>query len=160
MFEKGGRTDLKEKEEKERLKAWKDDFTALLDKHRGNEVLRDEFKTMEKAKMTPRDFGLCVRSHPETLIVTARNKMRSGQSIIRQISLEGRLVETATLIKSENVVSENHKALTNLLGQVPDSSKPPITENQPGFLLKDIPVAAIETFLSEFINHPASQKSP
>jgi ATP-dependent exoDNAse (exonuclease V) beta subunit len=36
----------KEKEEKERLKAWKDDFTALLDKHRGNDVLRDEFKTI------------------------------------------------------------------------------------------------------------------
>ena len=126
---------------------------------KATEELRDEFMTMEKAKMTPRDFGLCVRSHPETLIVTARNKMRSGQSIIRQISLEGRLVETATLIKSENVVLENHKVLANLLEQVPDSSKPPITENQPGFLLKDIPVAAIETFLSAFINHPASQKT-
>jgi len=126
---------------------------------KATEELRDEFKTMEKAKMTPRDFGLCVRSHPETLIVTARNKMRSGQSIIRQISLEGRLVETATLIKSENVVSENYKALENLLEQVPDSSKPAITESQPGFLLKGIPVTAIETFLSEFINHPASQKT-
>jgi len=126
---------------------------------KATEELRDEFKTMEKAKMTPRDFGLCVRSHPETLIVTARNKMRSGQSVIRQISLEGRLVETSTLIKSENVVSENHKALINLLDQVPNSSKPPITINQPGFLFKSIPAGAISIFLSEFINHPASQKT-
>ena len=34
------------KEEKERLKAWKDDFTALLDEHRGNDELRDIFNTI------------------------------------------------------------------------------------------------------------------
>jgi len=126
---------------------------------KATEELRDEFKTMEKAKMTPRDFGLCVRSHPESLIVTARNKMRSGQSIIRQISLKGRLVETSTLIKSEEVILNNHKVLKNLLKQIPDSSLPAIKDHQPGFLFRDIPVENIETFLSDFINHPASQKT-
>jgi hypothetical protein len=71
---------------------------------KATEELRNEFKNMEKAKMTPRDFGLSVRSHPESLIVTARNKMRSGRNIIRKISLEGRLVETSILIKSKEVV--------------------------------------------------------
>jgi hypothetical protein len=35
---------------------------------RVTEELREEFSRMEKAKMTPIDFGLCVRSHPETLM--------------------------------------------------------------------------------------------
>ncbi len=126
---------------------------------RATEELRDEFKSMEKALMTPRDFGLCVRSHPESLIVTARNKMRSGQNVIRQISLEGRLIETVALIKSQNVVSNNHITLRKLLEKISDLSITAITNNQPGFLLKDIPVQIIETFLTDFINHPASQKT-
>ncbi len=125
---------------------------------KATEELRDEFDSMAKAKMTPRDFGLCVRSHPESLIVTARNKMRSGKNVIRQISLEGRLVETATLIKSEEAIQENHKALKQLLKTIPQKSQP-IVNAQPGYLFKDIPVSGITNFLSSFINHPASQKT-
>ena len=39
------------------------------------EELRGEFRSMEASKATPEEFGLKVRSHPDTLIVTARNKM-------------------------------------------------------------------------------------
>jgi hypothetical protein len=56
-----------------------------------SEELRDEVKRMRRADMTPRDFGIKVRSHPDTLIVTARNKMRTAETYIKQISwsLEG-----------------------------------------------------------------------
>lgn len=43
-----------------------------------SEELHLELKNMEKAKATPSDFGLAVRSHPASLLVTARNKMGSG----------------------------------------------------------------------------------
>jgi len=124
---------------------------------RATEELRNEFKNMEKAQMTPRDFGLCVRSHPESLIVTARNKMRSGRSIVRKISLEGRLVETSTLIKTKEVVQDNHQALHQLLRNIPRTSH--INKEKYGYLFNDIPVANIATFLNSFINHPASQKT-
>src|SRR4029078_12197966 len=39
------------------------------------EELRDELRGMERAGRTPKDFGLKVRSHPDTLSVTARNKL-------------------------------------------------------------------------------------
>ena len=44
------------------------------------EELRGEFRSMEASNATPEEFGLKVRSHPDTLIVTARNKMGTGAS--------------------------------------------------------------------------------
>lgn len=119
------------------------------------EELREEFSRMEKAGMTPKDFGLCVRSHPETLIVTARNKMRSARAVIRQVSLEGRLVETSVLLKTSDVITNNRKALGQLIEKISDTV--PETVGQPGFLYRNIPVPPIKDFLKLFINHPASQ---
>ena len=36
---------------------------------------------MKKRQATPREFGLRVRTHPESLLITARNKMSSGVDI-------------------------------------------------------------------------------
>ena len=57
------------------------------------EELRTDFKSMERAKLTPREFGLRVRSHPTALIVTARNKMRSAKTIPVQIGLRVALLK-------------------------------------------------------------------
>ena len=119
------------------------------------EELRDEFRRMEKAKMTPREFGLCVRSHPETLIVTARNKMRTARSVPRQINLEGRLVETSILLKTPEVVSDNLNALERLLNTI--SGFPNSRNGYPGTLYRDVPGSIISRFVDSFINHPASQ---
>ena len=42
------------------------------------EELRKELVQMEIARATPQEFGLKVRSHPDSLMVTARNKMGTG----------------------------------------------------------------------------------
>lgn len=46
------------------------------------EELREEFRRMQAAGMTPKDFGLAVRSHPDSLVVTARNKMRTDRKSV------------------------------------------------------------------------------
>lgn len=124
---------------------------------RVTEELRDEFKRMEQARLTPRDFGLCVRSHPESLIVTARNKMRTGRSVIRQVSLEGRLVETSVLFKTPAVVSNNHMALKRLVHGLIEDKIPCSQDKQPGYLYTDVPVSLAISFIYSFSNHPASQ---
>ena len=48
------------------------------------EELRSELRSMEAANATPEDFGLKVRGHPDTLIVTARNKMGTGARIVSE----------------------------------------------------------------------------
>ncbi|MFC1621243.1 Z1 domain-containing protein [Candidatus Omnitrophota bacterium] len=116
--------------------------------------LRNEFRRMKKAGMTPKDFGLCVRSHPESLIVTARNKMRTGVEVTRKINLEGNLVETAALLTGEKAVESNMKALETLMqkmGQWNPSEKPS------GYIWKDASYEHISWFIHEFCNHPASQ---
>ena len=58
-------------------------------------------------KMTPRDFGLKVRNHPESLIVTARNKMRSAKTIVRVMDWSGQDIQTSRLYSSKAIVGEN-----------------------------------------------------
>ncbi len=116
--------------------------------------LREEFRRMKAAGMSPKDFGLCVRSHPESLIVTARNKMRTGTRVLRQISLEGRLVETSILLNNPDIVQQNFDTLkamvlaANQFGQKTDSEY---------FLWKNVPAKYVVEFVERFQNHPASQ---
>ncbi|MCF6248580.1 MAG: Z1 domain-containing protein [Desulfobacula sp.] len=119
--------------------------------------LREEFSRMEKAKMTPRDFGLCVRSHPESLIVTARNKMRTAKPVLRQINLYGRLVETAVLSKASDAVVNNWNAVQALI--ISARKKGVYKEFNASHLFLKVPIKYIEKFLDDFINHPASQNT-
>jgi hypothetical protein len=119
-----------------------------------SEELHRELKKMEKAKATPADFGLAVRSHPASLLVTARNKMGSGQKHI-EIGLSNAWVETAKISAKPGDIEANRQAAENLMqeiaNQYPDSESAEKVTG--GYLLKDVPVAAIENFLLRWQNH-------
>lgn len=82
-----------------------------------NELL-SEVNRMKLLNMTPKDFGLCVRSDQAALMVTARNKMRSAQDYTMTLSLNGRVVETPFLHGSPQVEHDNLKATENLLSEL------------------------------------------
>lgn len=69
--------------------------------------LRGEFKKMRQQRATPTDFGLKVRAHPDSLIVTAQNKMRQSRLVERVISISGQSLETPRLKSNQNVVDAN-----------------------------------------------------
>lgn len=69
--------------------------------------LRAELKRMNRFGQTPRDFGLAVRSHPDSLMVTARNKMRTSAEITRVISLSRQSFESVELSFREDTLSAN-----------------------------------------------------
>lgn len=119
--------------------------------------LRGEFKRMKIAGMTPNDFGLCVRSHPESLIVTARNKMRSSTRILRQVSLEGRLVETSLLYNKNSALTANRVLLNTFIVNLLKSSNPVSDENASGLLWKEKNSKLIKDLIKNFSNHPISQ---
>lgn len=119
------------------------------------EELRGEFARMKAAGMTPKDFGLCVRSHPDSLIVTARNKMRFGTKVSRQVSLEGRLVETAKLFKDKNNIEANRSAMEELVTK--SSTQGEYSQIIGNHLWQKVPVEVIINFINRFENHPASQ---
>ena len=82
------------------------------------EELRDEVKRMRQQRATPLDFGLKVRAHPDSLIVTAQNKMRQAKTIERVISLSGKSPETARLKSNTNSLIANRGALTRFMDQL------------------------------------------
>jgi hypothetical protein len=85
-----------------------------------SQELRSEIKRMEAEQLTPKEFGLAVRAHPDSLIVTARNKMRTGIEQVRQIDLANRLVETAYIQSSDRSIEHNFRlasAVVTALGK-------------------------------------------
>ncbi len=119
--------------------------------------LRGEFARMKAAGMSPRDFGLCVRSHPESLIVTARNKMRTGKKVLRQVDLTGRLVETSVLPVDPEIVAANMRAIGDMAATAARNGKEGQLSVGSGFLWHNVHVAHVLDFLGAFQNHPASQ---
>ncbi|TIM46723.1 MAG: endonuclease [Mesorhizobium sp.] len=116
--------------------------------------LQLDLKRMELAKATPEDFGLAVRSHPETLIVTARNKMGSGQLIPMKVGLANRFIETTRLSSVEDTLRHNRRVAQTFVddlraaGFVADVS----TKVPRGYLFRKVSVSLVRDFLIRFRN--------
>lgn len=122
------------------------------------EMLRDEFRRMSAGGATPEEFGLKVRAHPATLLVTARNKMGSGEKVVVNIGLDNAFVETTTLRNDHDSREKNREAVRRLALDLVKAGTPMAAAQQVGgsYLLCDAPVAAIRRFLVSFKNHPLS----
>jgi hypothetical protein len=117
------------------------------------EELRSDFRDMEKARLTPMDFGLKVRSHPTALIVTARNKMRTAKDIPVQIALGGRLVETSVLLGDNESLNHNFEVLKETVIKA-QSLQPKAETSELGYIWKSLPANLIKQSISSFRNHP------
>lgn len=119
------------------------------------EELRDELARMQSVNATPKDFGLRVRSHPDTLVVTARNKMGTGRSLRVLIGLANRFVETAILRRDEPSRRANRQAAITLAGQLRRAGLPPERGEEVGGgrLMRRVPVQLVDAFLLAFRNH-------
>lgn len=117
--------------------------------------LREEFRRMKLAGMSPKDFGLCVRSHPESLIVTARNKMRSGTTVLRGVNLVGRLVETSILLKNKTSIQQNFTCMEDMVNNADQFGTRDETKAE--YFWKNVPAKYVLQFIDGFQNHPASQ---
>lgn len=119
------------------------------------EELKAELRQMELANLTPKDFGLKVRSHPDSLIVTARNKMRTGEKVTRLIDLSKKLIETDRLFRSQSNIKQNRNLLSNFIGKLKEIKSPEFTKAK-NYLWKNVPAELVTEFLSGYRNHPAS----
>jgi hypothetical protein len=83
------------------------------------EELRREFDYMVAAGLTPANYGLRVRTHPDGMTVTALNKMSHGRTL--ELSWAGVLAQTTHLPKDPDSIAANLRATQTLLSQL---SKP------------------------------------
>lgn len=122
------------------------------------EELRSELKAMEAAKATPLEFGLKVRSHPDTLIVTARNKMGAGKKLVMQIGLGNNFIETAALRADQPAMEQNRIAARRFASALKAAGHDPASAREVtgGFLLDNVPVEPIVEFIRGFRNSAGS----
>ncbi len=122
------------------------------------EELREELRSMAAAGATPEEFGLKVRSHPDTLIVTARNRMGSGKRVVVSVGLANEFVETATLRAEPANLEHNRGCARELAAGMASAGVPwSKAEAVPGGLLqRNVPSMLIRRFVENFRNHPGS----
>jgi hypothetical protein len=122
--------------------------------HEAMEDLQEQLKRMELARATPEQFGLAVRSHPQSLIVTARNKMGTGQSLPVRVGLAGRLIETTRIRSDEALLKGNLKAAEALI-EAMQSAGVETSRSSRGTLYNGVPVDLIRAFLRAYQSDPA-----
>jgi hypothetical protein len=123
---------------------------------RASEELRQQIRRMRLAGLSPRDFGLYVHSHPDSLLITATNKMRSGQEITLNQNYTGKLVES-TLLSLDPTTNQDNEALIEEFWRTQFDGVMEKTEK--GFFIPDVNLDKIEEFLNRFKSHKEARQS-
>tara|TARA_R100000656_G_scaffold67910_2_gene51351 strand:- start:1836 stop:4571 length:2736 start_codon:yes stop_codon:yes gene_type:complete len=116
-----------------------------------SEELHEELRTMEKAKATPRMFGLAVRSHPASLLVTARNKMGSGKKVTTLVGLSNKFIETSRVSARPEDISANRESAKRLLQDLASADFEQ-TDLRSGQCLMRVPISIVDSFLAGWRN--------
>ncbi|GJG98558.1 Z1 domain-containing protein [Cupriavidus pauculus] len=106
--------------------------------------LRTDFKRMSANRLPPSQFGIRVKSHPDTLIVTAQNKMRTAREVAHSVSFSAFGAETPIIPKSPDLNMQN---VSHVAGFVRGEGAPKLAGNR--YVWKGIPKKRIAAFLSE-----------
>lgn len=118
--------------------------------------LKEELKVMERQNQTPEEFGLKVRQDPSSLIVTARNKMRTGTLVSRPITVSGRLIETPRMKNRTEALKRNEQVCRNLFAFIDEINGVQKIENDSpkALLWHHVPQKYIVDVVRNFDTHP------
>lgn len=123
--------------------------------------LKDYIKDMQKRRQTPLEFGMAIRNHPGSLLITARNRMRSAITYDQEYNLDGKLVRAAYHYSDQNVIDSNVECCLKLFEDVNKFSdykdeKKEFHGSDAGdscHLFVKVPVEKIHEFLMKFKWH-------
>lgn len=118
--------------------------------------LRNEIRRMSRLGLTPKDFGLKVRAHPDSLLITAQNKMRSAQEFTRLISVSGQSVETAELCMDKSSIATNMQRTEEFIANLHGAGFSHEVSPWSTPIWRNIPKSLVVTYLRSFITHPQS----
>ena len=115
--------------------------------------LKRDFARMRRIKATPREFGLRVRTHPDTvLLITARNKMSTGIDVdeVWDVSLMGRMIESSRLHSDGRRSADNLAQLERFLATLgaPDAA------DGKALVWQVVPAESVADLLETFLIHP------
>ncbi len=126
-----------------------DNFSEIIST---TKELFDDFKLMSEQKRTPKEFGLCVRTHPKSLLqVTAKNKQQNTEDVYLRMNLDGREVETSWLAKNTQINHENFKVISSLVTILTRQRPEKINKS---YLWRSVDKELIADFLEQFKTYP------
>ena len=119
--------------------------------------LRDQIKRMKMTNLSPKEFGLKVMHHPDSLIVTARNKMKTAKLIKCPVHISGHLLETPRLVASVDTLEKNAIVIERYINRLSTdgtrvSDMEDITHGN--YFWKGVPSESVSELLANFITHP------
>lgn len=115
------------------------------------EELVQQVKQMRRDRLSPKDFGLYVRSHPDSLLITAANKMRAGQEVTVEQSFSGRLQESYIVTTDPDVNIRNFTMIADLWKTGFGGRREEATKK--GVIFRDVSIQVIDDFLTRFECH-------
>ena len=74
------------------------------------------------------EFGLKVRQDPNSLIATARNKMRSATQVSRPVTVSGKLLETPRLKANLDILKSNETAFKEFVDHLAEAGTRDVKE--------------------------------
>ncbi len=117
--------------------------------------LRTMIRRMSQLRLTPEQFGLAVKKHPGSLLITAKNKMRSAVEAHYQISVAGRIIETSKLRSDPSILEENRKALWSLIASIDRvSTRETASSGRSYTAWRGIDKSLVAEFINKFVFHP------
>jgi hypothetical protein len=120
--------------------------------------LRQELRKMRDQGRKPIDFGLKVRAHPDALMVTAQNKMRTSKLITRVVSIAHQSLETTHVKTNENIVKANRVVTEKFLRGLETEGFPMELSKLGNPIWRRIPKHEVATLLREFSVDPDNVK--
>lgn len=115
------------------------------------EELTQQVRRMRRDGLSPKDFGLYVRSHPDSLLITAANKMRAGQEVTVEQSFSGRLRESY-IVSTDSHVNERNFDLIAEYWRGGFGGRPQ-EDTEKGLIFRNVQSSVVENFLIRFETH-------
>lgn len=114
--------------------------------------LTQQVKRMRRDGLSPRQFGLYVMAHPDSpLLITAANKMRSGEKVMFRQNFSGRMLESY-IVSVDPAVNGSNFSLIEKFWKDGFGGQEPIDTTK-GMIFRNVQVEHIEDFLIAFQAH-------
>lgn len=121
--------------------------------------LRKDLRIMYDIGARPYDFGLRVRTHPDLLLITARNKMRHAQNVDVLIDFSSRAIETPYLSKNHAELQSNYSVTKTFLHSLIQSKNQDSISNQKtdGVIWNNIYPSTVADYLKQLQIHKRNE---
>lgn len=111
-----------------------------------SDELRSSVGEMKRLDLTPKDFGLRIRKHPETFRITAANKQRHAE-VVGEVFIHGSVFPSVFLSSAEQQLAANREAANSLAKRLTVDHAQLKVEDA---VWRDVPAGVVREFFQTF----------